>query len=81
MIPWIRTPCFHCRGKGFNPGGGSRILHAAGAREKNFKEEKALKFLESIAVSTNMQPFREASAISGFSSWHYWLCQLPVQVV
>lgn len=42
MIPWLGLRAFTAGGKDSIPGGGSGILHAAGAREKEyFKEEKS----------------------------------------
>ena len=41
-----KTPCFHCRGRGFDPGGATKIPHAAQHGQKINKN----KCIESITV-------------------------------
>ena len=35
MLPFIKTPCFHCRGEGLIPGRETKIPHAVRCSQRN----------------------------------------------
>ena len=38
--PVVKTPCFHCKGLGFDLGLGAKILHATQNSQKGLKKKK-----------------------------------------
>ena len=47
----VRIPSFHCRGHGFDPGWGTKILHAVRPKIKNKKEQNEAELMTTEAVS------------------------------
>ena len=49
--PMVKTPCFHCRGRGSIPGRGTKIPHATWRSQKTEKQTNKKKAEATLLVS------------------------------